>query len=101
MAAAQDLAALTVPEVDRIEAQEKRRSGRLPGLQRQAADHQRWAARHPEAARRVSQLDDEIEALDERPQLARGAPERAVRVGRDGPWCRPAAVQERDFGIAL
>jgi hypothetical protein len=99
-ALAQELAALSAPEVGRIEAQEKRLSGRLPGLQRQAGEHDRWVDQHPEAARRLSQLDYEIDALDERLQRARGA-ERAVGVGRDGPWHRPPAVQERDFGIDL
>jgi len=100
MAAERELAALTAPEVDRIEAQEARLSGRLPGLQREQTEHERWLERHPEAARRLSQLDYEIEALDERLQHARQA-ELGLALGRDGRSLGPAAVPERDFGIDL
>jgi hypothetical protein len=87
--------------VARLEAEEKRLTGRLPGLQRQEAEHERWVARHPEAARRISQLGNEIDALDERLQRARGTPERAVGLDRHGPWAAPSLVQEQDFGIGL
>ena len=73
---------VAAPEASRLDAEEDRRTGRLPALREQQADHRDWVAKHPEAARRLDDLAGEIEGLDERLQRTRGVPERVVGLTR-------------------
>ena len=101
IATGRKLAAMIAPELGQLDNEEERLTGHLAQLQGQATEYRRWVVRHPEAVVRIDQLGIEIEALDERLQRGRGAPERAVGLDRSLPWREPDVVQERDLGIDL
>ena len=97
---ARELEAVVAPETATLDAKEERLVGRLSGLRKHETSYRDWMDSHPEAARRFDQLATEIEILDERLQLSRGVPERAVGLDRPGPWTHPPVVV-RDRGLDL
>jgi hypothetical protein len=66
---------------------------RLSGLWNQREFHQRWAADHPEAARRLDRLATDIGTLEARPDHGRSAHAQAIET--------PGVVLDRGLGIDL
>jgi conjugative relaxase-like TrwC/TraI family protein len=75
---------LSTPELAGIEDEERRLGERLTGLWEQHETHQRWAAEHPEASRRLDQLAVDIDALDARLAHSRMAYDRARVIETPG-----------------
>jgi hypothetical protein len=100
-AASRAVATTAAPEAARLDAEEDRLTGRLPGLWEQQAKHRDWVAEHPGAARRLGDLAGEIEALDARLQHGRDVPTPGMGLGRPGSWPPPPVARERDLGIDL
>lgn len=92
---------ITEPELARLDEEGRRIEGRLSRLRTQWIEHRLRDDRHPEAVRRLDQLTTEIDALDRRLDRSRDVPERAVGLGRDGPWTRAPIARARDLGIDL
>ena len=99
-AAARDLAEVSDPELTRLDKEEQGLQRRLTGLWSRREKYESWAARHPEAERRLEHLNAEIGPLDQ--ILDRKGP------GRDLPqslqperWAELAHSQDRSLGLDL
>jgi hypothetical protein len=86
---------LSAPEIARIHREERGLEERLSGLWTQRETHQRWAAEHPEASRRLDHLAADIDSLDARLDLRRVAHDRARVIEPRG------VVLDRGLGIDL
>jgi hypothetical protein len=86
---------LSAPELARIDKEERGVDERLSGLWEQRETHQRWAADHPEASRRLDHLAADIDTLDARLDHSRLAHDRARVVETRG------VVLDRGLGIDL
>jgi hypothetical protein len=93
--ASREVSVLSAPELARIDGEELRLGQRLTGLREQRETHQRWAADHPEAWRRLDRLTADIDTLDARLDHSRSAHDRSRVVERQG------LVLERGLGIDL
>jgi hypothetical protein len=89
------VADLSAPELAGIEGEERRLSEHLSGLWEQRETYQRWAAKHPEASRRLDHLATAIDTLEARLDHSRQVHDRARVVEPRG------VVLDRGLGIDL
>jgi hypothetical protein len=86
---------LIAPELAGLDKEDRRLEGRLSGLWEKREVHQRWAAEHPEASRRLDHLGIEIDTLAGRLAHSRLAHDRARVIEA------PGVVRDRSLGIDL
>ena len=96
-----EVESLRRPEVTRLDQAEDSIAERLAGLPDQRGVRQAWDDRHPEAARRLDSLTDEIDALDASLDRSRDVQGRTRADGLPFGRYRPPLSQQPDRGIDL
>ncbi len=100
-AAAKRLDDISGPERRRLDQAEARLTGRLTGLYDQRDQRVEWLASHPEAARRLDSINQDVEALN---RVMEGSPagvERGRAPARDRAWVRDVPVASRNLDVGL
>lgn len=102
-ASAKALDDIRTPERERLDKAEKTAVDRLGGLHEQREQRAVWFAGHPEAPRRLGDIDRAVDALNVAVEVPTAGADRARVPMRDRPWLRdiPAAGRSLDVGLGL